>query len=124
MTSGIIHEDPATTQKEPAMRNDTRIEETDMVIERIRKEDPAADAHAIRLLAARIAAHAKRCDDPLMTITDLSKAMDFLHSAVQSIVTTTALDQLADPEASNNLQETLEHLAGAEAGLAELTGWY
>lgn len=85
---------------------------------RIHKDDPASDTLVIRVLAARIAARADTCDDPLMILRNLSGALGSLRGATEAIAA-----RHAEPDGQAYIQQALAHFTGAEAALDVLSGW-
>ncbi|GAA1281484.1 hypothetical protein [Saccharothrix xinjiangensis] len=73
-------------------------------------QGPETDAWALRVLAARVAAHAGKAGDPRAIVYDVGKALESLASAV-SVAMKTEAD---DPECGSE--------AAAAAGMVEQAG--
>lgn len=90
---------------------------------------PHGEAQVLRALAARLArAAADGGDvDALLTLTDVSGTLDSLGELVRTLVTTQCADHLDDPDdpqARQEFDQTLDHLAEAQRGVYDIArGW-
>jgi hypothetical protein len=91
--------------------------------DKIATEDPDNDGFVLRVLAARIAARAEQCSDPLHLLKDASRAVAALAETVTVIIPRSMGDDL-EPEQDERYRDTVEHLHEGANGLDDLYRWF